>query len=236
IIRAHKKHRVVEYLANKVRQDNPRSFTNHGRIASSPILEITEEHDEIDVYCLNVEDTHTFITTGGIAVHNCIKIDPYYLTWKAKEFGYTDHFLELAADVNENMPRFVRSKVSQALNMFSKPIRGSKVLILGAAYKPDISDLRESAAYPVMTMLEEDGAELIYHDPHCSTIELPNGKQYQHSDNALEAEQLEEVDCVILLTNHSCFNYQHIADHASLIVDTRNAFAKVRGKAKVVKA
>lgn len=176
-----------------------------------------------------------FFPGPGIGGH-CIKIDPYYLTWKAKEFGFTDHFLELAADVNEKMPRFVRFKVAQALNLFSKSVRGSKVLILGAAYKPDIGDLRESAAYPVMEMLEEDGAELIYHDPFCETITLGNGSEYQHVADALETKNLEQTDCVLLLTDHSCFDYEHIINHTSLVVDTRNAFAEFSGKAKVIKA
>lgn len=176
-----------------------------------------------------------FYPGPGIGGH-CIKIDPYYLTWKAKEFGFTDHFLELAADINEKMPRFIRYKVAQALNLFSKPVRGSKILILGAAYKPDIGDLRESAAYPIMSMLEEDGAEMIYHDPHCPYIQLDTGNRYEHSPDALEAQNLAQTDCILLLTNHTTFDYQHIIDHASLIVDTRNAFSGLTGKAKILKA
>lgn len=165
---------------------------------------------------------------------HCINCDPHYLTWKAREYHHPARFIELAGDINDEMPRFVRRKIADALNGFNKSIQNAEILILGGAYKPDVGDLRESGAFPIMEMLENRGAKLTYFDPHCPTIRLRNGSEYTHDAEAMG--RLADIDCAVLLTNHSCFDYELLANQLELIVDTRNAFAGITGTAHVLKA
>ncbi len=161
-----------------------------------------------------------FYPGPGIGGH-CIPLDPMYLSWKAKSFGFHNKFIELASDINGNMPRHVVTKVAEALNLEGKPVRGAKILILGMAYKKDISDVRESPSLELYKLLELQGAEVVYHDPYVKPFaEGP----VQYRSVPLTAATLGEYDCVVLSTNHSCFDYDMIARHARLIVDTRNAF------------
>jgi UDP-N-acetyl-D-glucosamine dehydrogenase len=153
----------------------------------------------------------------GLGGH-CIPIDPFYLTWKAREFGFYTEFIELAGKVNESMPYFCRSLVSQALNHArQRSLKGSKILVLGVAYKPDISDTRESPALKLMHLLEGAGAEVAYHDPHVPSFE-ENGL-------AMSSSPLEPAayDCVVVVTNHSEIDYDALVDDAQLVVDLRNA-------------
>jgi UDP-N-acetyl-D-glucosamine dehydrogenase len=153
----------------------------------------------------------------GLGGH-CIPIDPFYLTWKAREFGFYTEFIELAGKVNESMPYFCRSLVSQALNHSAeRAMKGSKILVLGVAYKPDISDMRESPALKLISLLRNAGAEVSYHDPHVPRF----------SEHGLEMESvpLEPAahDCVVIVTDHSAIDYERLVDDASLVVDLRNA-------------
>jgi UDP-N-acetyl-D-glucosamine dehydrogenase len=166
----------------------------------------------------------------GLGGH-CIPIDPFYLTWKAREYGFYTEFIELAGKVNESMPYFCRSVVSQALNHHSqKSLKGSRILVLGVAYKPDIADMRESPAVKLISLLENAGAEVAYHDPYVPSFE-ENGV-------ALESSPLDpgSYDCVVVVTNHSGIDYDALVDEAALVVDLRNATGtKGKGSEKVWK-
>ncbi len=151
----------------------------------------------------------------GLGGH-CIPIDPFYLTWKAREFDFSTEFIELAGKVNENMPYFCRSKISQALNHGKQlSLKGSRVLVLGIAYKADIGDVRESPALKLIALLRQAGAEVAYHDPHVP--ELP--------EHGLSSVALDPAahDCVVIVTAHSAVDYDRLVDEASLVVDLRNA-------------
>ena len=153
----------------------------------------------------------------GLGGH-CIPIDPFYLTWKAREFGFYTEFIELAGKVNESMPYFCRSLISQALNHErQRSLKGSKILVLGVAYKPDISDTRESPALKIIGLLENAGADVAYHDPHVSSF-AENG--ISMSSSPLEPAA---YDCVVIVTNHSGIDYDAIVEEAPLVVDLRNA-------------
>ncbi len=153
----------------------------------------------------------------GLGGH-CIPIDPFYLTWKAREYGFYTEFVELAGKVNESMPYFCRSVVSQALNHAKqRSLKGSKVLVLGVAYKADIGDMRESPALKLMQLLWSAGAEVSYHDPHVPELE--------HDGHAMRSVPLDPgaFDCVVVVTAHSSIDYDRLVDEASLVVDFRNA-------------
>jgi UDP-N-acetyl-D-glucosamine dehydrogenase len=159
----------------------------------------------------------SFSPGPGLGGH-CIPIDPFYLTWKAREFGFYTEFIELAGKVNEEMPYFCRSLVSQALNHAKEmSLKGSKVLVLGVAYKPDIGDMRESPALKLISLLRNAGAEVSYHDPHV----------VKFAEHGLEMESVPfdpgAYDCVVIVTDHSEIDYVQLVDDASLVVDLRNA-------------
>jgi UDP-N-acetyl-D-glucosamine dehydrogenase len=160
-----------------------------------------------------------FTPGPGLGGH-CIPIDPLYLSWKLRSLNYTARFIELASEINTNMPRFVITKVQDALNDAQKPIKGSKVLVLGAAYKPDIDDLRESPAIDVIRLLEQKGAKVSYHDPYIPHITHDDWKI--DSINDLD-RGIKEADCVVIVTNHTVYDFPKILRDARLIVDTRNA-------------
>jgi UDP-N-acetyl-D-glucosamine dehydrogenase len=163
-----------------------------------------------------------FTPGPGIGGH-CIPIDPLYLSWKLRALKYTARFIELAAEINTSMPRYVVSKVQDALNEQGKALKGSSVLVLGAAYKPDIDDLRESPALDVIGLLEQKGAHATYHDPFISHFDH-EGQTMRSVTDLLPA--VSAADCVVVVTNHSQYDYPAILEAAKLIVDTRNALGK----------
>jgi UDP-N-acetyl-D-glucosamine dehydrogenase len=153
----------------------------------------------------------------GLGGH-CIPIDPFYLTWKAREFGFYTEFIELAGKVNETMPYFCRSLVSQALNHHAeKAMSGSRILVLGVAYKPDIGDMRESPAVKLISLLRGAGADVSYHDPH-----VPSFREHGLELSSV-AYRPAEYDCVVVVTDHSSLDYEELVDRAQLVVDLRNA-------------
>lgn len=164
-----------------------------------------------------------FTPGPGLGGH-CIPIDPLYLSWKMKSLNYTARFIELASEINTGMPRFVVSKVQDALNDHNKPLRGSRVLVLGAAYKPDIDDLRESPALDVIHLLQEKGALVEYHDPYIPAIHHDEIEMTSVPD--LMAS-VQAADCVVIITNHKKYDYPAILEAAKLVVDTRNAMGKM---------
>jgi UDP-N-acetyl-D-glucosamine dehydrogenase len=178
-----------------------------------------------------------FYPGPGLGGH-CIPIDPYYLSWKAKEFDRTARFIELAGEVNTQMPYYVVGKVAKALNHIGQAIKGAKILILGLAYKKDVGDYRESPSIKLLEILKEQGAQVNYHDPFVPQIKgIRANKDLDIKSLDLNANFLSEQDCVLIATDHSNIDYAFIGEHAKLVVDTRNAMAKVGPtQAKVVKA
>jgi UDP-N-acetyl-D-glucosamine dehydrogenase len=163
-----------------------------------------------------------FTPGPGLGGH-CIPIDPHYLSWKLKTLNYTARFIELASEINTNMPRYTVEKIQDALNSVGKPVKGSRILLLGVAYKPDIDDLRESPALDVIHLLNEKGGEVIYHDPYIPQIRMDDGIMESREDWLVE---VANADVVVIITNHSLFDYGKILSEARLIVDTRNALGK----------
>ena len=176
-----------------------------------------------------------FYPGPGLGGH-CIPIDPFYLTWKAKEVGYTTRFIELAGEVNAGMPHYVVSRVMEALNHDAKALRGSRVLVLGVAYKPDVDDARETPAAEIIELLMDQGAEVSYHDPHIP--EFPRMRRYsiRMQSVPLSEATLRAADCVVIVTNHAAVDYRRVGEHARLVVDSRNAMKGIAAKARVVGA
>jgi len=158
----------------------------------------------------------------GLGGH-CIPIDPLYLSWKLKSLNYTARFINLASEINTTMPRFTVSLAQNALNDHGKPVKGSRVLVLGAAYKPDVDDVRESPALDVIGLLRQKGADIAYHDPHIPHLSHDDWKMDSVPD---VMQSVSEADCVVIVTHHSDYDYDAILEQAALIVDTRNALGR----------
>jgi len=170
---------------------------------------------------------------------HCIPIDPFYLTWKAREYGQHTRFIELAGEINTAMPEYVVHRVADALNARNKAVKGSRVLILGLAYKPNVDDERESPSYVLMDLLSQRGAELEYYDPYVPMIKPTREHSHWAGKKSIEwgRATIESFDLVLIATNHSCVDYQDLADWARCIVDTRNAMSGTHaGSGKVWKA
>jgi len=163
---------------------------------------------------------HPFYPGPGLGGH-CIPVDPFYLSWKAKEWDFHTRFIELAGEINTNMPYHVLDSVVRALNRHKKAINGSKVLVLGVAYKKDIDDLRESPALTIIELLGKQGAQVSYHDPYFPQV--GRGRKYDLGLKCAQLENLGQYDCVLIVTDHSDYDYQRIVSEAQLVVDTRNA-------------
>jgi UDP-N-acetyl-D-glucosamine dehydrogenase len=177
-----------------------------------------------------------FYPGPGLGGH-CIPIDPFYLTWKARQFGMPTRFIELAGEVNTNMPHYVVAKVIEALNQQTKSLKGSKILLLGLAYKKDIDDLRESPSIELIELLCRKGAKVDYNDPYIPKTHRQRQHDLKMASKKLSANMLKGYDCVLISTDHSDYDYAWIVKHSKLVVDTRNATAKVRsGRNKIVKA
>jgi len=178
-----------------------------------------------------------FYPGPGLGGH-CIPIDPFYLTWLARRQGMSTRFIELAGEVNAGMPRYVIDRLSEFLNDVGKPIRGSRIALLGMAYKKDVDDPRESPSFELMELLLERGAELTYNDPHIP--QLPAMRHYDlapMSSQELTTEYLTSQDCVLIATDHSAYDYDRIVQHSAMVLDTRNATAGVaEGRDKIRRA
>ncbi|MEZ6100495.1 MAG: nucleotide sugar dehydrogenase [Pirellulaceae bacterium] len=178
-----------------------------------------------------------FYPGPGLGGH-CIPIDPFYLSWLARRSGMATRFIELAGEINTSMPEYVINRLVTALNEHAKPVRGSRIGVLGVAYKKDVDDPRESPSFRLMELLLERGALLSYNDPHIP--ELPTMRHYNvptMESQPLTPEYLAAQDCVLIATDHSAYDYDYIAEHAKLVVDTRNATADVKsGTEKIFKA
>jgi UDP-N-acetyl-D-glucosamine dehydrogenase len=177
-----------------------------------------------------------FYPGPGLGGH-CIPIDPFYLTWAARKYGVHTRFIELAGEVNTSMPGYVVNRVAEALNEERKALKGSRVCVLGVAYKKDVDDPRESPAFEIMEMLEQRGAIVSYNDPH-----IPHLPRMRHHHIRLDSQELAEAfvtaqDCLLIVTDHSAYDFDAILRHARLVIDTRNATAgRKRGNCRVWKA
>ena len=163
---------------------------------------------------------HPFYPGPGLGGH-CIPVDPFYLSWKAKEWDFRTRFIELAGEINTNMPYHVLASVTGALNSHKKSVNGARVLVLGVAYKKDIDDLRESPSLTIIELLQKQGAQVSYHDPYFPFI--GRGRKYDLQMKCAELKNLGQYDCVVIVTDHSDYDFQGIVQEAQLVVDTRNA-------------
>ena len=191
------------------------------------VNELTQLCDKMGINVWEVVDTAAtkpfgympFYPGPGIGGH-CIPLDPYYLANKAREYDFHTRFIELAADINEQMPSYVASRIMATLNVSGKSLNGAHVLVLGVAYKKDIEDVRESPSLKLIQLLREKGATLSYNDPYVGKIQIAEDAM---TSVELKDEILSSADCVVIGTDHSCYDYQHIVDVASLVFDTRGA-------------
>ena len=178
---------------------------------------------------------HSFYPGPGVGGH-CIPVDPFYLAWKAKDYDFCTRFIELASEINTQASQFVVQKLVSALNKQQKCLNGSKILVLGVAYKKDIDDVRESPAIKIISQLVKNKAEVVYYDPY-----VPQFRFFDKEEKILHRVDLTEAalsrtDCVLIITDHTNVDYQWVADHAGLILDTRNATKNVqKGREKIIK-
>jgi UDP-N-acetyl-D-glucosamine dehydrogenase len=179
-----------------------------------------------------------FYPGPGLGGH-CIPIDPFYLTWLARKHGMATRFIELAGEINHHMPEYVITRLAEFLNDAGKPIKGSKVALLGMAYKKDVDDPRESPSFVLLELLLKRGAALTYNDPHVPS--LPKMRHHpslpEMKSNELTADYLSKQDIVLIATDHSAYDYDFIVKHSKMVLDTRNATKNVReGREKIFKA
>ena len=172
-----------------------------------------------------------FYPGPGLGGH-CIPVDPVYLSWKAKTYGFYSKFIEFAEEVNKNMPNYVVRKITDALNIHKKSINGSRILLLGVAYKENVGDVRESPALDIIEILYRQGAEVVYNDPYVPQIKIGERKWESLS---LNENLLSQADCVVITTAHSSYDYGRIVENAKLIIDTRNATKNLKNKEKIIK-
>jgi UDP-N-acetyl-D-glucosamine dehydrogenase len=178
-----------------------------------------------------------FYPGPGLGGH-CIPIDPFYLAWKAREYNFATRFIELAGEVNTAIPAYVVEKTSRALNELGKPVRDSRVLVIGVAYKKDVDDTRESPALEIMALLEAQGAKLSYHDPFVPRLARTRKHDFSRLESSpLESGVLAAQDVVLITTDHSRIDYAFVVEHSALVVDTRNATRQVTvGRERIVRA
>jgi len=174
---------------------------------------------------------HPFYPGPGLGGH-CIPVDPFYLSWKAKEFDFRTKFIELAGEINVGMPYFVIASVANALNAKKKALNGSKILMLGMAYKKDIDDLRESPSLTIIELLQKEGADVCYNDPYFPTV--GRGRKYDLQMKSTPLTNLGQYDCVLIVTDHSDYDYKNIVAESQLVVDTRNATKGIKSS-KIVR-
>jgi hypothetical protein len=230
-----KKAKLDAYQARRQKVLPGREARVHGPFATVELAAVESAPSE-PVYSMEVEGTGTFVTSYGIAVHNCIPIDPFYLTWKAREYGLSTRFIELAGEVNTGMPQYVVRRLAAALNDGNKCLRGARVLILGVAYKRDVADVRESPALEIIEMLQQAGARVDYHDPHVPHLHKMRRHQLALKSVPLD-EDLSRYDAAVVVTDHTGVDYAGVARTVPLVLDTRNVYGRIEHpRGRVVKA
>jgi hypothetical protein len=229
-----KKAKLEAYQTRRRKEGSSRAARLHGPFATVELAAVESAPSE-PVYSMEVEGTGTFVTSYGIAVHNCIPIDPFYLTWKAREYGIATRFIELAGEINTGMPDYVVRRVVSALNDDGKCLRGSRVLVLGVAYKKDVDDMRESPAAEIIELLQQAGARVDYHDPHVP--HLPKMRHHQLELNSIPLQNLAGYDAAVVVTDHSGVDYAAVGASVPLIVDARNVYGSSPPlRARIVRA
>jgi len=232
------------YFANNLRKVKSKTFKTFGEMMTVPVktVEFIKTTEPFEVFSVEVDGNHTFATSYGIFVHNCIPLDPHYLSWKARQHGFDSQFITLAEQINSGMPRYVAGLVRDALNEHEKSVKGAKILILGVAYKKDIDDMRESPALSVIDLLRSRGAEVVYHDAFVEEVTFDHaytiGDGEPLYNQELTDDLLTSADCVVICTEHSGVDYKRVCELSKVIVDTRNALKEeVRNgsKAKIVR-
>jgi UDP-N-acetyl-D-glucosamine dehydrogenase len=177
-----------------------------------------------------------FYPGPGLGGH-CIPIDPFYLAWKAKEYDFSTRFIQLAGEINVSMPYYVIEKTVEALNRNKKSLNGSRIMVIGIAYKKDVDDDRESPGYAIMKMLLEKGAVIKYNDPWIPKLQATRKYDFKMESAPISPEVLAEMDAVIIITDHSAYDFAEIVKHSNLVIDTRNATKGIKGaKEKIVMA
>jgi UDP-N-acetyl-D-glucosamine dehydrogenase len=177
-----------------------------------------------------------FYPGPGLGGH-CIPIDPYYLTYKAREYGHSTRFIELAGEINHRMPRYVVDRLAEALNADGKALKNARILVLGIAYKPNIDDIRETPAAEIIELLHDRSATVSYHDPHVP--QFPSMRKYRIDLRSvpLSPDELRAADAVLIVTDHAAVDYTLVGQHARLVVDTRDAMTRALApRARIVKA
>jgi len=236
--------KLKKYFTENLRRTSSRTFKMLGEMMTVPVkaVEIVKSTKPFEVFSVEVDDNHTFATSYGVFVHNCIPLDPHYLSWKARQHGFDSQFISLAEQVNSGMPKYVFELVRDALNENEKSIKGAKILILGVAYKKDIDDMRESPALSIIDLLRAKGADVRYHDPFVAEVHFDHSYTIGAGDPLfnvdLTDDELKAADCVVICTDHSNIDYPRVLEFTPLVVDTRNALSEdLRGqsKAKIVR-
>ena len=215
------------------------SFGVHENFATVRVAQVTPLEGVHTVYSAEIEGTHTFITSYGILTHNCIPVDPYYLSWKARQFDFFTRFIELAADINQGMPYHVVKLINDALSDRGKTLRGARVLVLGVAFKPNVDDARNSPAERVIELLLERGAQVRYHDPYVPEFRI-GGDVFHREPVTLKAVPLTRAsvrasDVVVIVTAHRAINYRLVVANALTIVDSTNATKGLGHVEKIVR-
>jgi len=223
--------KLRDYVKNSKKVMPNKNFTLYKDFTGVKVTEISYERAE-KVYSMEVADTNTFVTSYGILTHNCIPVDPIYLSWKARMHGFEARFIDLASQVNSEMPHYVVSKITEGLNDRKKSLRCSKVLVLGVAYKKDVKDLRESPALEIIELLVKKGALVSYYDPYLPYLKIHdiNLKGLAFNKNAFK-----DSDCVVIVTDHSKVDYDFVVKNSDLVVDTRNVLKGYDKNGKVVR-
>lgn len=224
LLRGKKKEKLEKYFSNKTRFIKEKSYRLKRNYALVRVKDIELQPIDGKVYSVEVENTNTFVTSNGIITHNCIPIDPIYLAWKARVHGFEPRFIDLSTQINSSMPTYVVERAARALNRFGKAVKGSKILIVGVAYKRDVTDTRESPALEIIQLFKEQGALVSFYDPYVPTIKL-NGETLKSIK--LTASGLRDKDCVLIVTDHSNIDYEFIVNNAKFIFDTRNALRHI---------
>ncbi len=222
-----KRDRLEAYARGRRKRMPVTRSEDHGSFATVKIREVRAFTYDGPVYSAEVDDWHTFVTSYGIVVHNCIPVDPYYLSWKAREYDFYTKFIELAAEVNQAMPYHAVDLVAETLSRDGLPLRGARVLVLGVAFKPDVDDPRNSPAERVIELLLARGAEVRYHDPYIPRFTV-GGNVFYRSNRTLDSvpltdEELASADCVVIVTGHRSLDYARVVQKARRVVDCCNA-------------
>jgi UDP-N-acetyl-D-glucosamine dehydrogenase len=223
--------KVVPVSSSKVAEMTKLLENIHRSVNIGLVNEMKILSDKMGIDIHEVIDAAATKPFGFVAYHpgpgiggHCIPIDPFYLTWKAREYGVHTRFIELAGEINSHMPHWVVNKVANALNEHERPIKNSRILVLGIAYKRDVDDMRESPSIEILELLQKKGAEVDYSDPYVPVFPAMRAHHFDLHSVALTPESIRRYDCVVLATAHQSFDYSLIAQNAKLIVDTRAAF------------